>query len=497
MIDNTSLISETGTSTKPEDQKGFKTWRLFTITLIAFCDIIVFFQRAVPSIVSEPMAESYGVPTNDLSIFSSMFFYPYAIIQPFAGLLADVMDPRFLIGTCSLMAAVGSLMCGLSKTLFVGCIGRLLVGIGSGPIYVSACRSCANWFSLDQYSRSVGVFCAFAGCGGLIAQGPFSIVADLLGWRWCFFLVSIFGFVASTLTLIFVRGNPIAWGYSPVNSETANNTSTMSMKEKMKQLGRNFITVIKNFSFWMVGLYNLGINGPFFNINGMWGGPYLKDVYGYSIVQMGNIMMAISIGNVVGALVIPFVAELFNTRKWVVFWSSLIATLCLVPFVILENIPTVAIVALFFTYAVFSNSMTNVAYPMCREYFHASVAGSAVGCNNLYAYISTIAYQIGTGKWLAKYEIEENPGHYSPLGYKIALWALSVASSVFGTFVIIFADDTRGKKAKKYSPLNGEGNPSVSINGLQSVNLLASGANYESLDGKELAPTLPIISTLE
>ena len=164
----------------------FKIRRILTILVIGLSDMLVFFQRAVPTIVSEPMAQSYGVGVSDLSVFSSMFFYPYAIIQPFAGLLADVMDPRFLIGTCSLIASFGAFICGISSNLFLGCVGRLLVGIGSAPIYVPACRTIANWFPLSQYSRMVGLFCAFAGCGGLIAQGPFSLLASAIGWRWCF-----------------------------------------------------------------------------------------------------------------------------------------------------------------------------------------------------------------------------------------------------------------------------------------------------------------------
>ena len=442
-------ISENPILETPETaptQKYFAARRFFTIAIISLSDMLVFFQRATPAIVVDPMAKSYGLKTTDLSIFSSMFFYPYAIIQPFAGLLADVVDTRYLIGISSLIAAFGALICGLSKTLFVGCIGRFLVGLGSAPIYVPACRTIANWFPLSHYSRCVGIFCAVAGCGGLVAQGPFSYVAEKLSWQWCFYLVAIAGFVLSTLVLIFVRGNPVSLGYKAVNEETAHDSAELNIKQKFIQLCNNFKTVVKNGSFWLIGLYNFGINGAYFDINGMWGGPYLKDVYGYSLTASGNIMMAISLGNVIGPLLLPFIAEPFNTRKWFVFVGSLIAVGSLIPFAIVDQLPTAAIVALFFVYAMFSNSMTNVAYPMCREYFHGSVAGSAIGCQNIYAYISTIIYQTGTGLWLEKFEIPDNPGHYSAKGYKIALWWLSIGSSIFGTLAIIFAKDTRGKK---------------------------------------------------
>lgn len=425
----------------------FKIRRFFTILVIAFTSMLVFFQRAVPTIVSEPMAKSYGASVSDLSIFSSMFFYPYGLIQPFAGLLADVMDTRYLIGTCSIISSLGAFICGISSNLLLGCFGRVLVGIGSAPIYAPACRTIANWFPLSQYSRVVGMFCAFAGCGGLIAQGPFSLLADSVGWRWCFFIISIVGAFLSIVVLIFVRGNPISLGYEAVNLETNVDTSNLSFGEKMRQLCRNFVTVVKNRSFWFVGLYNLFVNGVFFNVNGMWGGPYLRNVYGYSLVKMGNVMMAISIGNVVGPVIIPWSAELFNTRKWFVFWGTFISFLCFVPFFIwIDSLQTFVIVILFFIYAVFSNSMTNVAYPMCREYFHASVAATAVGCVNLTAYISTIIYQTGTGALLNwKYQIKEDDNvSYSKEGYRLVLWLPSLISTFIGMIMIMIAKDSIG-----------------------------------------------------
>lgn len=430
-----------------EYSTAFKVRRFFTIFVIALTSMLVFFQRAVPTIVSGPMADSYGVSVSDLSIFSSMFFYPYGLIQPFAGLLADVMDTRYLIGFCSIISSSGAFLCGISSNLILGCFGRLLVGIGSAPIYAPACRTIANWYPLSQYSRAVGMFCAFAGCGGLIAQGPFSLLANEIGWRWCFFIISIVGAFLSIIVLIFVRGNPISLGYKPVNQETNIDTSNMNFRQKMKQLCRNFVTVVKNKSFWFIGLYNLFVNGVFFNVNGMWGGPYLRNVYGFSLVKMGNVMMAISIGNVIGPVIIPWSAELFNTRKWFVFWGTFIAFLCFVPFFIwIDSIPTVAIVVLFFIYAVFSNSMTNVAYPMCREYFHASVAATAVGCVNLTAYISTVIYQTGTGKLLDwKYKISDDDGSsYSKEGYKFVLWLPSLISTFIGMIMIMIADDSPG-----------------------------------------------------
>ena len=94
------------------------------------------------------------------------------------------------------------------------------------PIYVPACQVIANWYSLNEYSRKVGVFCEFAGCGGLIAQGPFS--------------------AKSYVVLLFVRRNPISLDYDAVNEETSVDTSTLNLKQKLKHLCNNFFNAIQN-----------------------------------------------------------------------------------------------------------------------------------------------------------------------------------------------------------------------------------------------------------
>ena len=94
------------------------------------------------------------------------------------------------------------------------------------PIYVPACHVIANWYSLNEYSRKVGVFCEFAGCGGLIAQGPFS--------------------AQSYFVLLFVRRNPISLDDDAVNEETSVDTSTFNLKQKLKHLCNNFFNAIQN-----------------------------------------------------------------------------------------------------------------------------------------------------------------------------------------------------------------------------------------------------------
>jgi MFS family permease len=147
-------------------------------------EILVFYQRACPSVLYRDIAKSYHVDVSHLSLFSSMYFYAYGILQPFTGLIADVFEPAYLIGGSTFFSSVGAMVCGLSRTFPVGCAGRLLVGIATAPIFVPGCRFAANWFPLRLFPRFTGGLIGIGGVGGILGQAPTVQLARALGWRW-------------------------------------------------------------------------------------------------------------------------------------------------------------------------------------------------------------------------------------------------------------------------------------------------------------------------
>ncbi|OHT15024.1 transporter [Tritrichomonas foetus] len=434
--------------------KSFKCRRIIVFLVLGMTHNLVFFQRAIPSVLSEMMASTYGVDVAQLGIFSSMFFYPYSFIQPFAGLLADVVEPGFLCTAATLASATGALICGLSKSLFVGCIGRLLVGFGSAPIYASACRCFANWVNLKYYSRCVGAFIAFAGMGSFIAQGPFSILANYMPWQYVFYLISMLGYLFAILIAVFVRGNPVKLGFSAVNNECAVDNTGISARAKMIQLWNNLKTVMSFGSFWWVAAYNFLSSGPFYTIQGMWGGPYLRDVLNFSVTLTGNVVMATSIGNLFGAVVMTQISELCPKlkKKWFIFIFTVISAVIIMPFIFINNMNPILIFILFFIYALSSNAVTNVAYPMVREYYHASVSATAVGCINFFPFAASAIFQVAIGG-LIEYYKDGDTGKYTAEGYRNVMWIPTVVLAFIASGCIGLAKDSTDVNKEKTESL--------------------------------------------
>src|SRR5690606_28145393 len=58
--------------------------------------------------------------------------------------------------------------------------------------------------------------------------------------------------------------------------------------------------VMRDHVFWRISFVNLGRVGSVLAVQGLWAGPYLGDVYGLAPVPVGNLLIALGVGVVVG-----------------------------------------------------------------------------------------------------------------------------------------------------------------------------------------------------
>lgn len=447
--DNTQPKSFTDNDNDSKRPTSFHVRRILGFINYCILYALVFFHRMCPSILSADMAADYKVPIKDMSIFSSLYFYPYAILQPFAGLLADIVDPAIVIGVCQFVASLGGIICGFSPNITVGYIGRFLVGLGCGPTYVPITRTIANWFPLKLYAQMCGLALAIASVGGIIAQGPLSSFSEKVGWRWAFYGIGGLGLIFSITQLIFVRGDPTTHGYKAVNEDMENKEEeATSFKEKLKLLWHHFKQVVSNPWIWVVNVYTIFCSGPYFDVSGMWAGPYLTDCYGFSKTKVGNSLIALSIGLIIGSIGVPPISSLLKTRKWILCVTAAISMVSLIIFAVLgPKIKFGGVIVLFLLLGMFSYAQTNICYPLVREYFHPSLAGSAVGCVNIFTFLSSAIFQNISGEVIAKYPLNNgsdkpNDSANSEKGYKIGLWMICAIAMAVSTVTIAFAKES-------------------------------------------------------
>ena len=66
-----------------------------------------------------------------------------------------------------------------------------------------------------------------------------------------------------------------------------------------------------------------------FTVQGLWGGPFLREVHGLTIIQSGNVLLAAVIAYQIGMLIFGPLDRLLDTRKWIAFGGTLMIALIL------------------------------------------------------------------------------------------------------------------------------------------------------------------------
>jgi len=162
-------------------------WIIFWILACGY--ILVYFHRLCPAIVAVDMMADFAAGGTLLGILGSAYFYPYAIMQLPAGLLADSWGPRRTITLSFSVAFAGSLLMGLAPSVFWAVAGRTMVGLGVSMLFVSTMKILAEWFRAGEFAFMTGILMAMGGIGSLAAATPLALLSAWVGWRLSFVAV--------------------------------------------------------------------------------------------------------------------------------------------------------------------------------------------------------------------------------------------------------------------------------------------------------------------
>jgi sugar phosphate permease len=440
----------------------FHLLRCLTLAVSCLAYVFVYFHRSCTSVLAADMALTYGVEKADLSIFSSIFFYPYGILQFFAGLLADVIQPAFLISGAQLLASIGAIVCGASSNLAVGCFGRVLVGLGCGPTYVPGTRMILNWFPAKYYANMIGILSAIGCCGGIIAARPLVSFSEAYTWRWGFYGIAIVSGICAILTMVFIRGHPNEKGYKGPNGEMQIENET-TIRERFVQLWDNLKIVARRSDFWICVVYCLCGNAPLFSFTAMWAASFLKDAFHYTPDRASDTVMGVTVGIIAGAFIFAVISNALQTRKWVCFGVSAGAAVVCLVFTVVEpqqpvaDVPSNAAVwVLLVIFGAMTISIGGIGYPLVREYYAPEQAGTAVGTTNSLSFLATAVYQEISTAAIRKYgkDLTDPAGlRYARDGYRYGVWLFYLVSFAVGAAAIAFAKDSEVFKVV------GEGGP--------------------------------------
>jgi MFS family permease len=276
-------------------------------SVICLVYFFVYFHRVSTSVIVSDLLEAFQTNATALGFMSSMYFYIYAFEQPLVGYLSDRLGPRRVIGYWSMAAAAGCFLFGMAPNIGWASVGRALIGLGVGGVYVPAVKAISLWFRKNEFATMIGLLMSMGNFGAVIATTPLAWTAATWGWRKTFFLIGGITLGLAFVTLLFTRDYARPSEPVQVNPVLASGSNPGSRAKVAK--------VLASGRFWIIAMIFFGIYGTLITLQGLWATPFLMTVLGIERIFASKLNMLIPVGVIIGAPFFGWLTDQFLLNK--------------------------------------------------------------------------------------------------------------------------------------------------------------------------------------
>ncbi|MPL68081.1 putative sulfoacetate transporter SauU [bioreactor metagenome] len=305
-----------------EDTWNLKVQQLHKRRLIIWIPLglaflTAYFHRVVIGVVADSVMIDFSIhQAAELGLLASIYFYTYALLQVPAGFLADRYGPRLTVSAALLLAACGAAILGLTDSMTGLYGGRFLASIGVSLLYVNIIKIQAEWFRVREFGTICGLLTMFGNGGALLAATPLAIIVDSLGWRASFYIIGGYSLVMAVICWVIVRDRPTDVNLPSIAEvERREGIKQMSLAPENSNVIDDMKVVFGNYYTWTPFWASVAIFGVYMSFAGIWGVPYFMQIYDMSRVNAANLMMAVVIGNMVGAPLLGYLSDRIGFRR--------------------------------------------------------------------------------------------------------------------------------------------------------------------------------------
>ena len=408
--------------------KNIKAWLVILSVSGFFC--FEFFQINMFNALDPSLIKEFNTNATELSFLSSLYFYGTILLIFPAGMILDRVSPKKLILGALTLSLIGTALFATAESLFAACLGRFIVGVTGGPFgLLSTLKIASRWFPEQKLAFVTGVIIAVGMLGGILAQTPFILLVDSLGWREALGVDIAIGAVI----LFFIW--QIAKDF-PEEKAALYNNHTIEFKE----LGfvQGLLTVIKKPQNWLCGIFASLLNLPIFLLGALWGTIYLEQVYGLNRVDASYVTSMLYIGMLLGSPLFGRISDELKSRKKPMLVGNVICFFTML--VVINNTQlSIPVLMLLFFVIGFGSSSQIIAYPTVAESNPKYLTGSSQGLAAVLIMSGGAFFQPIFG-WLL--DLNWNGAtiagipHYSLDNFKFALYVMPICMIV--CFIALF-----------------------------------------------------------
>lgn len=409
--------------------------------VLAIVYVVAYFHRLAPAVLAKSFMADFGATGVQVATMAALYLYSFALMQPPAGALVDSWGPRRTVAAGSLVMAAGALVFAASRVLALAYLSRVMVGVGASVVFIGTLKYVGSWYRTREFAIMSGLTQVAGHTGGLLAAVPLTWAVSLAGWRATFVGVAGLTVAIAALCFALVHDRPGDSGLAP--PESAAPAPAVSLRE-------GFGIVWKNPKTWPMFFVFFLQYGTLIALSGLWGVPFLRDVYDLSPAKAAGIVSAIPIGVIVGAPFIGYLSDRVLQKRrlpYALFLAAYTAVWGLLAFP-QAGPPRAWLTPVCFLFGLTSTSFT-LTWALAREVNPPRYSGIATATVNAGGFLGAAVMQNVVGKVLdARWTgvVEAGARRYPPEAYRAA-FLLCFGVTALACLLSLTVTETHGTSA--------------------------------------------------
>ncbi len=299
----------------------------------------------------------------ELGYLGSTYLLADVIFLLPAGMILDRFSVRRVIITALLVCILGTVGFAFSQNLLQAGLCHFLSGIGNAFCFLSCMILVSRWFPSGKQAFVVGIVVTVGMVGGVVAQSPFSMLAEALTWRNALLVDALIGVFILGLIYRFVR--------EPKVVENVSNSQNVGFFDGLKAALTNRQNVL-------CGLYTSLMNMPLMIIGAVWGSLFLTQVHGLTLASASFVVSMICMGTIFGSPFFGYLSDKIGKRRPLMIVGGVLS-LVVYGSIILVNSPGMfQLLTLFFLLGFFTSTQI-IGYPTISESNPRHMTGTSMG----------------------------------------------------------------------------------------------------------------------
>jgi MFS family permease len=391
----------------PLSEKGVKGRGLLVLLTTIFlpfalAHFISYLYRTVNAVVYPDISQELGLAAGGLGLLTSAYFFTFAVAQLPVGVALDRFGPRKVQVPLLLVAASGAILFAYANSLVELTLARGMIGLGVAGSLMSAIKASSLWLPRDRLPLSTAILLSVGGMGAMASTAPMHWALSITDWHGAFLGLALGTLLVSSLIFFIV----------PEHKGKMHQTSLREMFGAVKELYRSW-------SFWHLALYTLFAHATYMAVQGLWMGPWLRDMGHLTRDEVAQVLLAGTVAMVIGSLSFGWITDIL--RKYS-FKPILVCGLGTALFLVFQGLMIFdtplnpLVIAVGFS---FFGTATTMNYGIVAQSVPSHLTGRVSTAFNLLVFLLAFVVQWGLGALInLKQPIQ---GHYPKEAYQIAL----------------------------------------------------------------------------